>query len=228
MPNVAFDDLMPEAQAVRNRVMRNTYWLLAASLLPTILGAWAGVAFNLGALLTGSPILSLIGFLVIAFGFIFAIKATQHSGMGIIVLLAFTFFMGLVLSPLITTILGFSNGVTLIALAAGGTAAIFAIMGVVASTIKRDISGWSKFLFIGLLGLIIAGIANIFLQLSVLALTLSTIAVFLFSVYLIFDLKLVIDGGETNYISATLAIYLDLINIFQSLLVLFGIFGDDD
>lgn len=219
-------DIVYQSSAAQNRVMRNTYWLLALSLIPTVLGAWAGVVLGIGAIFTG--ILGFLLFMVIAFGLIFAIHATRNSALGVGLLLLFTAFMGLAMSPLIGAVLGKSNGPALISTAFGGTAAIFALMAVLSTVIKRDISGWSKFLFVGLLGLIVASVANIFLQLPVLAATLAAIAVMLFSAYLLFDLKRVVDGGETNYITATLSIYLDLINIFQNLLVLLGIFGDDD
>jgi len=209
----------------RNRVLRNTYWLLALSLVPTVLGAWVGV--STGIMNTMGVGLSAVVFLGGAFGFIFAIEKTKESSTGVVVLLAFTFFMGLMLSRLLAAILGFRNGPSLIMTAFGGTAGVFFAMATLATVIKRDLSGMGKFLFIGAVMLLIAGIMNIFLQSSALMLTLSVIAIGLFSAFMLYDIKRVIDGGETNYISATLAIYLDIYNVFQSLLVLLGFAGGE-
>ncbi len=211
--------------AQRNRVLRNTYWLLALSMVPTVLGAWVGVTTGIMASLgTG---LSLVLFLGGAFAFMFAIERTKDSAAGVGVLLAFTFFMGLMLSRLLAMVLGFKNGGSLIMLAFGGTAGVFFAMASLASVIKRDLSGMGKFLFVGAVVLLVAGLINVFMQSSALMLTLSVIAIGLFSAFMLYDIKRVIDGGETNYISATLAIYLDLYNIFQNLLALLGIFGGE-
>jgi modulator of FtsH protease len=209
----------------RNRVLRNTYWLLALSLVPTVLGAWVGVSTGIMASMgTG---MSLIVFLVGAFGLMYAIEKTKDSAAGVAVLLAFTFFMGLMLSRLLAMVLGFSNGAQLVMLAFGGTAGVFLAVASLATVIKRDLTNMGKFLFVGLLLLFVAMLVNIFVQSSALMMTLSVIAIGLFSAFLLFDIKRVIDGGETNYITATLAIYLDLYNIFQNLLALLGIFGGD-
>jgi len=209
----------------RQRVLRNTYWLLAASLVPTVLGAWIGV--ETGIFTAMSPVMSLVVFMVGAFGLMFAIEKTKNSAAGVGFLLAFTFFMGLMLSRLLAFVLGFSNGATLIMTAFGGTALVFLGMATLASTIKRDLSGMGKFLMVGALVILAAGIINVFLQSSALMLTLSVLCIAVFSAFMVFDIKRVIDGGETNYITATLAIYLDLYNIFQNLLMLLGVFGGD-
>jgi modulator of FtsH protease len=209
----------------RNRVLRNTYWLLALSMVPTVLGAWVGV--TTGIMATMGTGMSLIVFLVGAFGFMFAIEKTKHSSTGVLMLLGFTFFMGLMLSRLLAVILGFKNGSSLIMTAFGGTAVVFLAMASLATVIKRDLSGMGKFLFVGAIMLLVAGLVNVFLQSSALMLTLSVVAIGLFSAFMLYDLKRVIDGGETNYISATLAIYLDIYNVFQSLLALLGVFGGE-
>jgi modulator of FtsH protease len=209
----------------RNRVMRNTYWLLALSMIPTVLGAWVGVATGAHVLFTGW--LGLIVFLGGAFGFMYAIEKTKHSSTGVAVLLGFTFFMGLMLSAMLSRILGFKNGPSLIMTAFGGTAGIFLVMATVASTIKRDISGMGKWLMVGALVLMVGSIINVFLGSTVGMMVISTLAIGIFSAYLLYDMKQIIDGGETNYITATLAVYLDLFNIFQSLLALLGIMGGD-
>ena len=216
-----------EALAVRNRVLRNTYWLLAISMIPTVLGAWLGVQLNF-TLFAGSPFIGIMVFLAIAFGFFYAIEKTKNSGLGVAILLGFTFFMGLMLSRLIGFILGFSNGASLIMTAFGGTAAIFATMASIATVSKRDFSGMGKWLFAGVLVILVAALANAFLQLPALYLAVSVLAIGIFSAFILYDVQQVINGGETNYITATLAIYLDVYNIFSNLLSLLGIFGGDN
>jgi modulator of FtsH protease len=209
----------------RHAVLRNTYGLLAVSMVPTVLGAWVGVSTGIFNMLGAG--LSLIIFLAGAFGFLFAIEKTKHSATGVYVLLGFTFFMGLMLSRLVGQVLGLRNGASLVMTAFGGTAAIFAAMAMLAGVIKRDLSGMGKFLTIGALVVFVAMIANFFLQSSALMLALLVLCLGIFSAFLLYDIKRVLDGGETNYISATLAIYLDVFNVFQSLLALLGIFGGE-
>ena len=209
----------------RNRVLRNTYWLLALSLVPTVLGAWIGV--TTGVMAKVGMGLSTVIFLVGAFGLMFAIEKFKNSSTGVVLLLGFTFFMGLMLSRLLAAILGFSNGSSLIMTAFGGTAAVFFAMASLASVIKRDLSNMGKFLFVGVILLLVAGVINLFVQSSALMITLAVIAIGLFSAFMLYDIKRVIDGGETNYVTATLAIYLDVYNVFQSLLALLGIFGGE-
>ena len=210
----------------RNRVLRNTYWLLALSLLPTVLGAWLGVASGMTAGLGGG--LGLIVFLGGAFGFMYAIEKTKNSAAGVPVLLAFTFFMGLMLSRLIAVILGSQNGASMIMTAFGGTAGVFLVMATLSSMIKRDLSGMGKWLFAGALVIIVGAIINVFVGSGVGMMVISTLAIGVFSLFMLYDLKRIVDGGETNYISATLALYLDVFNVFQSLLVLLGLSSDGD
>ena len=209
----------------RNKVMRNTYWLLALSMVPTVLGAWVGVAAGIGAMFSGG--LGMILFLAIAFGFIYAIERTKNSATGVPVLLGFTFFMGLMLSRMIEMTLGFRNGPELIMTAFGGTAGVFFVMASLASVIKRDLSGMGKWLFVGLVVLMVGSVINLFVGSSAGMLVISVVSIGIFSAYKLYDVKRIIDGGETNYISATLALYLDIINVFQSLLALLGIFGGE-
>jgi modulator of FtsH protease len=216
---------MPSA-AERNRVMRNTYMLLALSMIPTVLGAWLGVATGLTRAM--SPLVGLIVFMAGAFGFMFAIEKTKNSAAGVPVLLAFTFFMGLMLSRLVGSVLGLANGASLIMMAFAGTGTIFLGMATLSSVIKRDLGSMGKFLFIGMIMLLVAGIANVFLQSSALMITLSVLAIGIFSAFILYDLKRVQDGEETNYITATLSVYLSIYNVFQSLLSLLGIFGGRD
>ncbi len=214
-----------QSVAARQRVLRNTYMLLALSMIPTVLGAWVGVATGISQLM--SPIVGLIVFMAGAFGFMYAIEKTKHSSTGVVVLLAFTFFMGLMLARLISTILGFKNGPSLIMTAFGGTAIVFFAMASLATVIKRDLSNMGKFLFVGAIVILLVGLVNVFLQSSALMITLSVLCIGLFSAYMLYNVKQIIDGGETNYISATMALYLDIYNVFQSLLALLGIFGGE-
>ena len=211
--------------AQRDRVLRNTYWLLALSMVPTVLGAWVGVQTGM---MSGLGMgMSTIVFLVGAFGFMFAIEKFKNSAAGVPILLAFTFFMGLMLSRLVGSVMGLSNGASLIMTAFAGTGAVFLGMASLSTVIKRDLSSMGKFMFIGVILLLVAGIANIFIQSSALMITLSMLAIGIFSFFILYDLKRVQDGEETNYISATLGVYLSVYNIFSSLLAMLGIFGGE-
>lgn len=211
----------------RNRVLRNTYALLALSMVPTVIGAWLGVAMGF-SMFEGSPFMGFIVFMAVAFGFFWAINRNKDNGLGVVLLLGFTFFMGVMLSRLIGfTLNSYTNGATLIMAAFGGTALIFTVMASIATVSKRDFSGMSKFLMVGVLLLILAMVANIWLQIPALMLTLMVVAIAIFSAFILVDVQRVINGGETNYTMATLAIYLDVYNVFTNLLALFGIMGGD-
>lgn len=216
------------AAVQRNRVLRNTYWLLALSLIPTVIGAAVGLSTGVSRIMATSPGMSTLVFFIGAFGLMFLVERNKNSSLGVALLLGFTFFMGLMLSRMLGHVLGMSNGSQLIMLAFGGTAAVFATMATVASTSKRDFTGMQKFLFVGVILLLVAMVANMFLQIPALMLTLSVMAIGIFSAFLLVDLQRIVNGGETNYVSATLAVYLDLYNIFVNLLMLLGIFGGRD
>jgi len=222
---VDFQYVTPLSEAEKNRVLRNTYWLLAISMVPTVLGAWFGIATGLSYALSGG--LGMILFLVGAFGFIYAIERTKNSATGVPVLLGFTFFMGIMLSRLIAMVLGFQNGTELVMIAFGGTAGVFFMMASLATFIKRDLSGLGKWLYVGAIVLMVGSIINMFVASSAGMLAISMLAIGIFSAYMLYDIKEIIDGGETNYISATLSLYLDIINVFQSLLALLGILGGE-
>jgi len=216
-----------EVAASRNRVLRNTYWLLALSMIPTVLGAYIGIRTGF-SFFAGSPFIGLILFLGVAFGFFWAIERNKDSGVGVALLLGFTFFMGLMLSRLVGAVLGMSNGASLVMTAFGGTAVIFAVMATVASVSKRDFTGLGKWLFVGFMVIFVAAIANIWLQMPALTLTVSALAVLIFSAFILVDLQRVVQGGETNYVTATLSVYLSVYNVFSNLLVLLGVFGGDN
>ena len=212
--------------AQRNKVLRNTYLLLALSMVPTVLGAWLGLATGITRSLGGG--LGMIVFLAGAFGFMYAIERTKNSATGVPVLLGFTFFMGLMLSRMLAIVLGMNNGTQVVMSAFAGTAGVFFVMAALSSVIKRDLSGMGKWLFVGTLVVLFGLIVNIFIGSTAAMLALSTLMVGVFSLYMLYDLKQIVDGGETNYISATLALYLDIYNVFQGLLAIFGIGGSSD
>jgi modulator of FtsH protease len=209
----------------QNRVLRNTYWLLALSMLPTMLGAWTGMQLNFFALFAGSPIMAPLLMFGVMIGALFGVTALRNSAWGVPALFGFTFIAGLMLAPILTVALGFRNGGQLVGLAGGMTAAIFFAMAGIATVSKRDFSFLGKFLFVGLVILIVASLANLFFQVPALSLTISAVAVLIFSMYLLHDVSNIVRGGETNYITATLNLFLDLFNIFISLLNILLVFA---
>ncbi|MDP3222548.1 MAG: Bax inhibitor-1 family protein [Rubrivivax sp.] len=211
--------------ADRNRVLRNTYWLLALSMVPTVLGAWIGVQTGIARAM--SPGIGLMVFLVGAFGFMFAIEKFKNSAAGVPMLLGFTFFMGLMLSRLISVVLA-TSGPGVIMMAFGGTAAIFLTMASLSSVIKRDLGNMGKFLTIGAIMLFVALLANFFLQSPALMIVLAVLGMGIFSAFILYDLRRVRDGDETNYITATLGVYLSIYTVFQFMLALLGIGGSSD
>ena len=211
--------------AVRqHRVLRNTYWLLALSLVPTVIGAAIGTNLDLGFMRT-SPILSFFAVLAIFYGWIFAIERNRNSPLGVGLLLGFTLFMGLLLGPLFQRVLGFSNGIQLVMLAAGGTAAVFFTMAGIASTTKRDLSGLGNFLAVGAIVIMLGVIGNVFFASPVAHLVLVAAFVLFSSLVILWQINAIVRGGETNYVSATLQLYVAAYNLFTSLLQLLGIFG---
>lgn len=214
--------------AAQNRVLRNTYLLLALSLVPTVIGAFAGVQLGF-SFFAGSPLIAFLLFMGVAWGFMWGIERNRDSGIGVALLLGFTFFMGLMLSRILQVALGFTNGSSMIALAAGGTAAIFFTMAGIASVSKRDFSNLGKFLFVGMIVVLIAALANMFFQIPALSLTVAVAVLGIFSAYILYDINRIVRGGEDNYIMATLAVYLDIYNVFVSLLQLIMAFtGERD
>ena len=201
------------------RVLRNTYWLLALSMIPTVLGAWIGVQTGIVSHMT--PGMSMIVFFAGAYGLMFGVQATRNSSAGVFVMLAFTFFMGVMLSRLVGAVLGgYSNGADIIMTAFGGTAAVFFGMATLATVVKRSLSGVARFASIGMMIAIAAVVMNLFMASTALMLTISVVVMVIASLFIMIDVKRVIDGGETNYISAALAIYVDLYNLFQTLLII--------
>jgi len=207
------------------KVLRNTYLLLAVTMIPTVIGAFIGM--QTASVIMASPIVASLVMLAAVIGLQFAIAANRNSGLGVALLLLMTGVLGWWLGPILNFVLKMSNGMQLVAYAALGTGGIFFAMATLSQTIKRDLSFMGKFLFVGMLALLAAAIANMFLQIPALALTISTLVIVLFSMFLLYDLQRIVRGGETNYIMATTGVYMSLFNIFANLLQLLGIFGGD-
>src|SRR3954452_6528985 len=207
------------------RVLRNTYWLLALSMLPTIAGAIAGMSFNFIGLFRAAPIMTPLLMFAVMMGSLFIVTALKNSVWGVVALLGFTFIAGLMLTPILTVAAGFRNGGELVALAGVMTSVIFFAMATIATVSKRDFSFLGKFLFIGMILLIVASLANLFFAVPAVSLTISAIAVLIFSLYLLYDINSIVRGGQTNYIVATLSVFLSLFNIFISLLNLLMAFS---
>jgi len=211
--------------AAPSKVLRNTYWLLALSMLPTIAGAYAGMAFNFAAVYIAHPIAAPLLMFGAMIGALFGVAALRNSAWGVAAVFGFTFIAGLMLAPMLTFAAGLKNGGQLVALAGAMTAAVFFVMATIATVSKRDFSFLGKFLFVGLVLLIIASIANLFFQVPALAVTISAVAVLIFSLYLLYDVSDIVRGGETNYIMATIRLFLDILNLFVNLLNLLMIFS---
>src|ERR1044072_1783263 len=211
----------------QQRVLRNTYLLLALTMVPTVIGAMIGMAT--GGIIMQHPIISSLVMIGAVIGLQFAIAANRDSGLGVVLLLAMTFILGWWLGPLLTVALALRNGPQLVGLAAGGTGVLFFAMATIATTTKRDFSFMGKFLFVGMIVLLVAMIANMFLQIPALALTISALVIVVFSLFLLHDVSRIVNGGETNYIMATTGVYMSLFNIFANLLqLLMALTGDRD
>ena len=209
------------------KVLRNTYLLLALTMVPTIAGAWLGMAT--ASIITGSPIISFFVMLAAVIGLQFGIARFRNSAIGIALLLLMTFLLGWFLGPLLNYALALKNGMQLVGYAAAGTGIVLFAMGTIATTTKRDFSFMGKFLFVGMIVLLVAMIANMFLQIPALALTISSLVIVVFSLFLLYDLSRIVNGGETNYVMATTGVYMSLFNIFANLLqVLMALTGDRD
>jgi modulator of FtsH protease len=203
-----------------NRVLRNTYWLLALSMIPTVAGALLGMSLNFIALFKAAPIMTPLLMFGVMLGSLFVVTALRNSAWGVVALLGFTFIAGVMLTPILTVAAGFKNGGQLVALAGGMTAVIFFAMATIATVTKKDFSFLGKFLFVGMILLIVASLANLFFAVPAVSLTIAAIAVLIFSLYLLYDVSNIVRGGETNYVTATLSVFLSLYNIFISLLQL--------
>jgi len=210
----------------QNKVLRNTYMMLALTMIPTIIGAFMGLATNF-SFMAQHPIMAPLLMFAVMMGMLFAVSALRNSVWGIVALLGFTFIAGFFLGPILQHALHLRNGAQLVGMAAGGTGIIFFTLATIATVTKKDFSFMGKFLFIGVVLLVIASLANIFFQVPALSLTISAIAVLIFSAYILFDISQIIHGGETNYVMATMTLYLDIYNIFVNLLSLLMAFAGE-
>ncbi len=210
----------------QNKVLRNTYMMLALTMIPTIIGAFVGMSINF-SFMAAHPIMSALLMFGAMMGLLFAVTALRNSVWGIVALLGFTFVAGVFLGPILQVALHLKNGAQLVGLAAGGTSIIFFSLATIATTTKKDFSFMGKFLFIGLILLVVASLANMFFQIPALSLTISAIAVMIFSAYILFDVSQIVHGGETNYVMATLTLYLDIYNLFIHLLNLLMAFAGE-
>ena len=200
-----------------NKVLRNTYALLGVSLFPTVIGALIGMSMNFG-FAQASPIMFMLVTLAGIFGMFFLIRKNRNNSMGVVFLLGLTFLLGIMLGPILQVAFSMSNGGQIVSLAAGGTGVIFVTLAGIATTSKRDFSSMGKFLMIGLILLILAMLANMFFQIPALSLAISSIAVLIFSGFILYDVNRIVRGGETNYVMATLSLYLNIYNLFVHLL----------
>jgi len=222
----ASDTVLPISQ---NTVLRNTYWLLALSLLPSIAGAFVGMQLNFFAFFQSSPIMAPLLMFGLMIGSLFVVTALRNSSWGVVALFGFTFIAGLALTPILTVALGLRNGGQLIGLAGGMTAAIFFALAGIATVTKKDFSFMGKFLFVGVILLIVASLANLFFQVPAASVAISAIAVMIFSAYILYDVSRIVHGGETNYIMTTMSLFLNIYNIFLSLLnILMAFSGNRD
>src|SRR5512141_685258 len=210
----------------QNKVLRNTYMMLGLTMIPTVIGAFVGMSINFSFMAEHPIIFSLLMFGVMM-GLLFTVGALRNSVWGIVALLGFTFVAGVFLGPILQVALHFKNGAQLVGMAAGGTSIIFFSLATIATTTKKDFSFMGKFLFIGLILLVVASLANMFFQIPALALTISAIAVMIFSAYILYDVSQIVHGGETNYMMATLSLYMDIYNLFINLLNLLMAFSGD-
>ncbi|MBC7803118.1 MAG: Bax inhibitor-1/YccA family protein [Candidatus Parcubacteria bacterium] len=204
--------IAPESQ----KVLRNTYLLLALTMVPTVIGAYIGI--HTSGILRASPILGFFLMLGAIIGLQFGIARFRNSGIGIALLLLMTGLLGWFIGPLLNHALSLQNGAQLVGYAAAGTGAVFFGMATIATVTKRDFSFMGKFLFAGMLALLAAVIANMFLQIPALSLAISSLVIVVFSLYLLHDLSRIVTGGETNYVMATTGVYISMLNIFTSLL----------
>jgi modulator of FtsH protease len=195
-------------------------------MIPTVIGAFVGMSTNF-SFMAQHPIIATLMMFGVMMGLMFGVSATRNSGWGVALLLAFTFVAGFYLGPILQVALHLKNGAQLVGMAAGGTGIIFFSLATLATVTKRDFSFMGKFLFIGVILLIIASLANMFFHVPALALTISAIAVLIFSAYILYDISQIVSGGETNYVMATMSLYLDIYNIFINLLNLLMAFSGE-
>jgi modulator of FtsH protease len=207
------------ALSLQQKVLRNTYLLLALTLIPTGIGALIGLNLNFG-ILRANPIVGSLAILAIVYGMFFAIEKNRDNGLGVALLLALTLLLGIILGPLLQVAAGLRNGGQLVAMAAGGTAIVFFAMAGIGASTKRNFSFMGNFLMVGCIVVMLAVLANIFFSSPALHLTICAAFVLLSSMIILYQVNQIVLGGETNYVSATLTLYMSIYNLFSSLLQL--------
>ncbi len=210
-----------ESALSTNKVLKNTYMLLSITLVFSAITASISMAMGLGQGM--ALILTLVGF-----GLLFVVNATADSGKGLIAIFAFTGVMGASIGPMLNHYLAMPNGPELVMQALGGTAVVFFGLSAYALTTRKDFSYMGGFLMVGLLVAVVAMIANMFLHIPALSLTISAAIVMVMSGLILFDTSRIINGGETNYIRATVSLYLDIYNLFIHLLHLLSALSGRD
>ena len=219
--------VVQDALSPQRKVLRNTYMLLALTLVPTAIGASLGANLDL-SFMRSNPIVSLIAILAIFYGWIWAIEKNRDSAAGVGLLLGFTLFLCVLLGPLLQKVLNLRDGAQLVTMAAAGTTAVFFVMAGIATTTKRDLSGLGNFLTIGAVVLMLAVLANAFFASAAAHLAIVAAFVLFSSLVILWQVNRIVRGGETNYISATLSLYIAVYNLFSSLLQLLGFGGNSD
>ena len=229
MQNDVYDYTNPGAVQQQNTVLRKTYNLLALSFLPAAAGAFISSqsGFNIMAALGGGW-MGIIAFFFFFYGMCFMIEKNRYSNTGVALLMVFTFGMGVMISPLLQYALNFSNGAQIVGIAAVMTAAVFFTMAAMARRSNVNMSSMGRFLTVGAVILMVAVVANLFLQIPALSLTISAGFVLFSSLLIMFQIRQVIDGGEDSHISAALTIFISLYNIFSSLLHILLSLNNDD
>jgi modulator of FtsH protease len=204
-----------------NKVLRNTYMLLAMTLTFSAVTASIAMALDLSSLAG-------LGLSILALVLVFVVMKTADSAAGIFWVFAFTGVMGASIGPMLNRYAGMANGPEIIMQAFGATALIFFSLSAYTLTSKKDFSFMGNFLFVGLILAVVAGLANIFFQIPALHLAINAVVVLIMSGFILFDTSRIIQGGETNYIRATVGLYLNIFNLFTALLQLLGFMNSDD
>ena len=211
----------------QNKVLRNTYMMLGLTMIPTVIGAFVGMGMNF-SIIALHPFMAFGAFMLVTMGMQMAISANRNNVTGIVLLLAYTFLLGLMMGPLLQHAANLQNGGQLVGLAAASTGLIFLTMAAIGATTKKDFGYMGKFLSIGVMVAFIAIFANMFLQLPAFSIAISSIFVLISSGFIMYEVNQIVRGGETNYVMATLSLYISIYNIFTSLLnILMSLSGRD-
>ena len=205
------------AVTTQNKVLRNTYMMLGLTMIPTVIGAFVGMSIDF-SIIALHPFMAFGAFMLVTIGMQMGITANRNNSMGVVLLFAYTFLLGLMLGPILQHAVHLSNGGQLVGLAAGSTGLIFLTMAAIGTTTKKDFSYMGKFLSIGVMVAFIAIIANMFFHIPALSVAISSVFVLISSGFIMYEVNQIVRGGETNYVMATLSLFISIYNIFTSLL----------